>query len=146
MISDVENAKAILKSDGYTCVLYRQGDEYRSRLRGIKPLLELLESDGVYKGFSAADKTVGAGAAYLYVLLGVKCVWAEVISEDAKKILEDNGIEISFEKLVSRILDRSGSGICPIERAAKGSASPEEAFIKIKAALIKLNQKNGAEN
>lgn len=99
------------------------------------PLLRFLESDGDYSAFSAADKTVGAGAAYLYVLLGVREVWAAVLSESAKEILEKNGIGVFFEKLVPQIINRSGNGVCPIERAVSAADTPEDALAVIKETL-----------
>ena len=103
-------------------MLYSNGTEYHSALRGVKPLIDFLESGRDFKGFCAADKVVGAGAAHLYVLLHVKAVWARLMSKDAVDILQTNGIDAFYDEMVPYIINRSGDGACPIETAVKGIA------------------------
>ena len=83
----LEKAKAHLVAGGYTCVLTDGAEIYTSTHRGVKPLVQFLESGKAFVGFSAADKVVGKAAAYLYVLLGVKEIYAQIISETAEKVL-----------------------------------------------------------
>lgn len=131
-------AKNILIENDYTCVLYLNGIEYHSTFRGVKPLIDFLESGIDFSDFYAADKVVGAGAAHLYVLLKVKAVWAKVISEKAKKILQENNIAVSFETQVPYIINRTGDGACPIETAVMGISNSNDAFVTIKQILKKL--------
>ena len=138
MNDDTKKARDILINNGYTCVLYLENEELHSALRGVKPLIEFLESGKDFHGFSAADKTVGLGAAHLYLLLGVKSVWARVISQKAKELLEQNGIEVFFEEEVPYIINRCGDGRCPIEVAVSGIACPSEALKVIKETLSRL--------
>lgn len=137
---NTKTAKETLLENGYTCVLYSYGAEYHSFLRGVKPLIEFLESGENFKGFCAADKTVGLGAAHLYILLGVKSVWANIISQEAKELLERNNIGVYCENTVPFIINRKGDGPCPIESAVKGIASSLEAFEVIKETLDSLNK------
>ncbi len=138
MTDNLIKAKEILKSDRLTCVLFDGKNICRSKKRGVKPLLEFLESDCNFCSYCAADKVVGAGAAHLYVLLGVKSVWAKIISESAKQILTKNNIDIFFETSVPHIINRNGDGICPIESCVKNIENSNEAFRIIKAKLSEL--------
>ena len=138
MNSDIKKAKEILIENGFTCVLYLDGIEYNSTLRGVKPLIDFLESGKDFNGFSAADKTVGAGAAHLYVLLGVKSLWTNVLSIEAKKILEQNNISFFYEQLVPYIINRKGDGTCPIETAIKDITDSKQALETINKTLKKL--------
>lgn len=138
MRNDTKKARDILVKNGYTCVFCRENEEFHSNLRGVRPLIDFLESNTDFNGFSAADKTVGLGAAHLYLLLGVKSVWAKVISQGAKEILEKNGVEVSFEEEVPYIINRRGDGRCPIETAVGGIAYPDEALRVIKETLSRL--------
>ena len=138
-MKNIDKAKSILLENGYTCVLYKDGEEYHSVERGVKPLLGFLETNKDFKGFSAADKTVGAGAAHLYVLLGVSAVFANVISEEGRMVLESSGIEVFYEKLVPFIINRAGNGPCPIETAVKGIEDSSKALKIIKETILKLN-------
>jgi hypothetical protein len=134
-------AKDILIKNGYTCVLVGGGEEHHSTFRGVKPLLDFLQSGKCFKGFSAADKTVGLGAAHLYVLLGVESVWAKVISTPAKAFLEQNGIHVLYETEAPFIINRQGDGRCPIETAVNGITDPAIAYDVIIKTLENL--KNG---
>lgn len=133
-------AKNILLENGYTCVLCCYTEEYHSNLRGVKPLLDFLESGKDFSGFVAADKTVGAGAAHLYALLGVKEVWASIISETGKKVLLENNITVFCETEVPYIINRKGDGMCPIETAVNGISSSSEALETIKQTLEALSK------
>ena len=135
--TDTQKAKKILQRGGYTCVLYRNGAEYHSDLKGIKPLLDYIETGHRFTGFSAADKTVGAAAAYLYVLLGVQSVWAKTLSESGLNILKSHGITVGYEHMVPVILNRTGDGVCPMEAAVQNAASPEEALRAIRKVLAR---------
>lgn len=138
MNSDIVKAKQVLMDNDYTCVLCLNEKIYHSSLRGVKPLIDFLESGVDFSKFSAADKVVGAGAAHLYVLLGVREVFARVISDAAKKILIKNGISVSYEDLVPFIINRAGNGNCPIENAVKEITDSSQALVTIKETLDSL--------
>ena len=138
MNKNILTAKKILIENNYTCVLYSNEIEHHSNLRGVKPLIDFLESDCEFRGFFAADKVVGAGAAHLYVLLGVKAVWAKLMSKDAVDILQTNGIDACYDDVVPYIINRSGDGACPIEEAVKGINDSNQALIIITKTLEKL--------
>lgn len=140
MTNDLEKAVGLLKEHGYTCVLLREERIYSSRLRGVRPLLELLDSPKNLNGFFAADKTVGLGAAHLYLLLGVSGVWARVISQSAKALLEAHGVSVWYDTLVPYIINRAGDGRCPIEEAVADCRSSAQALEKIRDTLKNLSK------
>jgi hypothetical protein len=135
---ELDKAREILNANGYTCVLFKDSKEYHSEKRGVAPLIEFLESGADFGGFCAADRTVGLGAAHLYLLLGVRAVWARVISFSARNLLEKSGVFVSFENEVPFIINREGNGACPIEAAVVGTSSSADALKKIKETLEKL--------
>lgn len=90
---------------------------YTSTLRGVSPLLEWLDAKTDMRGFSAADRVVGKAAAFLYVLLGAKAVYADVMSRPALEVLVKNGIGAEYGKLVDAIFNRTNTGYCPMEMA-----------------------------
>ncbi len=139
MDTHTEQAKRLLDENGYTCVLYNGEREVHSYERGVKPLLTFLESNTDLRGFAAADKIVGAGAAHLYVLLGVRSVWANVISTSAAAVLENAGISALYGEMAPYIVNRARNGPCPIETATKGIEDSHEALIAIKTKLAELN-------
>ena len=141
MRAELECVRRRLCDGGFTCVVLTNDGEYTSYDRGVKPLLELLDSKRSCSGAIAADKTVGAGAAHLYVLLGVRRLWANVISKSAITVLKDNGIDVCYGECVPYIINRKGDGRCPIECAVDGIKSSEEARSAIVSVLSTLSQK-----
>ncbi len=135
-----ELARQTLTDGGYTCV-FCGGDECEvSRKRGVAPLLELLGKERTLTEFCAADKVVGRAAAFLYVLLDVHELYAEVISESALDVLEGYKIPCFYGQRVERIINRTGDGFCPMETAVMDIFDPQAALLKIKETLEKLNR------
>lgn len=140
MKDDTIKAYRLLRENDYTCVLCRGRLSYCSRERGVAPLLEHLEEPVDFTGFSAADKIVGNAAAFLYVLLGVDEVRAEVMSRAAAETLRRYGIRAFCDTEAETIYNRTNTGICPMEEAVQGAASPEEACKRIREKLAQLRQ------
>ncbi len=138
MLEKIEFVRKRLTEGNFTCVLHIRGEEYTSFERGVKPILGFLKSEISFRGAIAADKTVGAGAAYLYCLLGVRAVWANVISEAAAEVLTKEGIAVFFGERVPYIINRQVDGKCPIESAVADATSPQHAYELILAALEAL--------
>ncbi len=116
-MKELTKAKELLLSGGYTCVLCREEDTCFFTKRGVKPLVMLVEDEKDYKDYAAADKVVGKATAFLYVLLGVKAVYAKVISKSAFEVLNDHGIYCQYDEMSKNIINRKGDGICPFEAA-----------------------------
>lgn len=135
----MEQARMLLLAGGYTCVLRKNDTLYTATERGVKPLVRWLTEGIDVRGFSAADKVVGRATAYLYVLLGVREVWAAVMSEAAAEVLHRHGIEASQDQLVPNIINRSGTGICPFEEAVLDIQTPEEALTAIREKMKAMN-------
>ena len=142
MKTDLQTAIELLGKEEYTCVLCKGDSIYTSTERGVKPLLNWLDEGRQFKEFSAADKVVGKATAFLYVLLGAKEVYAPVMSEGAVSVLEENGISVRYDTLAKNIINRMGTGICPMESAVKDISEPQEAVAAIKARLAALQNGN----
>lgn len=144
MINQTENlkkAKELLESGGYTLAMCKGEELYTSTERGVKPLVELLKESRSMSGFSAADKVVGRAAAFLYVLLGVSEVYGSAMSEGAEVLLRSQGIKSSYGCLTEKIINRAGTGICPMENAVKDIPDncPEKAFMEILRTIKELS-------
>ena len=137
-MTDLQAARQLLHSGGFTCVLCLGNRISTSNRRGVAPLLELLDSGEDYKGFCAADKVVGKATAMLYRLLGVKAVWGAVMSESAVATLKEAGIEAHWERIVPYIINRAGAGSCPMEAATADIDDPAAALEAIRNTLKKL--------
>ena len=140
MKTDLLKAIDVLNNGQYTCVLCKGEEIYTRSDRGVKPLIDLLDSGIDLNGFSAADKVVGNAAAFLYVLLGVKEVYANVMSQSAIDTLTKYGIQAQFDVSTQNIINRAGTGNCPMEEAVKDASDPKGALQAIRAKLSKLKK------
>ena len=129
MNKDLEQAKALLENnEEYTCTACRAGESFASEEHGVRPLMRWLNEGTDLSGASAADRIVGKAAAFLYVLLGVRTVYAPLMSVPARETLCAHGIE---DTVVPAIRNRTDTGFCPMESAVWDISDPHEA----KAAL-----------
>lgn len=136
----VNKAKEMLIQENYTCVIINNKNIYTSRDRGVKPLLDWYGTVNL-QGASAADKVVGKAAAFLYVFLKVKEVYAGVISEPAYKVLLDYNINVTYDKKVKAIQNRDKTGFCPMETAVWNINNPNNAYNAIIETRKKLMNK-----
>jgi len=138
-MTDLERAKNYLSSHkNLKCVLWKQDVHYESEKRGVAPMMEFLQSGIDLCGFSAADRVVGRGAAFLFVLAGVTSVYGEVMSQGAREVLDRFGVQNTAAVVVNHIINRQGDGICPIESAVWEITDPQEAYHTIKTRLCEL--------
>lgn len=140
MNTNLQYAITYLRNNPCTCVLYRDGKLFSSPHRGVRPLLDFLDSGNSFAGFSAADKVVGRATAFLYCLLGVEAVHALVLSDAAAAVFREYGVFFSCDVQVPGIRNRNDSGPCPMEQATQDIRDPESALIAIRAALKALSQ------
>lgn len=137
-MNDLERAKALLQGGGYSCVLCKGERLHTSTERGVIPLVQILSGDTRFSGSSAADRIVGKAAALLFCLIGVKEVYAPVMSLTAVEALSAHGILPSYDTTVETIINREGTGPCPMERAVRRIDQPQAAFEAVKRTLAEL--------
>lgn len=139
-MKDLVQARQLLDAGNYTCVLCREEAVYTATLRGVRPLLDWLDSGTDLTGFFAADRVVGRGAAFLYCLLGVKAVYARIMSRPAAEVLEAQGIAVEADTFVDGIINRQGNGPCPFEEAVMAITDPAEALAAIRAKMAQMQK------
>ena len=139
-MNNINKAKELLCGSDYTCVLVNGDSVLTSRERGVKPLLNFIDSGKDLSSFAAADKIVGKGAALLYLCLGIKQLYADVISKPAFDVLTKNGVSVQYGTLAEMIINRNGDGACPMEIAVADTDDPMEGLELIKEKLIELRK------
>lgn len=140
-MDNLEKAKNALSDGNFTCVVCDGFNEYTSTMRGVAPLLKWLDEGINLQGFSAADKVVGKGAAYLYILLEVKEIYANVISRPALETLKKHNIPTSYAILTEAVKNRDNTGLCPIESAVMNIDNPHDALTAIRNKLELLKSR-----
>ena len=135
----LERVKEYLKSGNYTCVIEKDDCFYTSTERGVKPLVKWLALHMDFQDAYAADKVIGKATAFLYVLLGVKEVYADVISQAAVQVFNIYGISTEYEQVVDYIINRRKDGMCPFEAAVLAIEEPESAYVEIRRKMEEMN-------
>lgn len=140
MTKNLTKACSLLAAGDYTCVACHDDITHTATERGVKPLLGWLDEGLNLTGFSAADRVVGRGAAFLYCLLGVKEVYARIMSRPAAEVLKAHGIACDAEKLVDGIINRKGTGPCPFEAAVMDITDTWEALDAIRNKMTQMQK------
>lgn len=111
-------------SAGGVCRTYTQ--------RGVADLYLLLKEQAeLLHEASVADKIVGKAAAAIMISAGVAELHSRIVSELALSILNGSGIKVSYESVTPHVINRSGSGWCPLESACRDCSNVEECLIEI---------------
>ena len=137
-IHNLENAKKMLLEGNYTCVLCHEDCCHTSSLRGVKPLVQWYASGADFSRFAAADKVIGRATAFLYQLMGIRTVYAHVISRPALAVFDAHGVYVRYGQLVDNIINRQGTGICPFEEAVLSIEDPAEALRAIREKMHRM--------
>ena len=123
----MEDLKKSFKKEQLTCIVSSCGHIYKEKNKGILPLLHFIEQ-GVLREGIVVDKVIGKAAAMLMIYGGVKKVHACMISEHALTMFRQHHIPISYDVLVPYIINRSGTGMCPMEESVLACEDIEEAY------------------
>ena len=136
MNKTINDIIATLHAEGCSCVIFSRGTVTLCRERGVKDLLRLVEEEpSVLNDAIIADKVIGKGAAALMILGGVKEIYADVISCPALELFSTVAVSLDYSKCVPNIINRAGTGICPVEKLCMDCKTAEECLPLIKCFL-----------
>lgn len=145
-MSVIEELKQKLLEGKTLAVHFDSGERFFSDGKGIGDLLKLSLTEGALRNAVAADKIVGRAASFLYCRAGVKYLYAETLSEGGAKILTEHGIEFSYKTLTPAIMNRAGTGICPMDSAVKDTEDIDTAYGLIRKRLAELRSMQQNKN
>jgi hypothetical protein len=119
-----------LDESGLSLMVYN-GNEviFQSSSKGVRPYLEVINTLGErLKGTLIVDKIVGRAAALLLLYTGAVEVHAGVINPGGRKLLEDAGVRLFYEKEIDHIKTVDGRIYCPFESMVQGIDDPVRAY------------------
>ena len=118
-----------LNEEELSLIANRQGEIYTSQLHGIGPIINPMKEYLYYfEDAIVVDKVIGKATAMLLILSKVKYIYAYVLSEKAKEILDQNQVDYDYEKLVPYIINRTHDGMCPMEQTVYNLTDLNEAY------------------
>lgn len=133
-MNDLEKAKEIFEKENCTLVLVKGESIIKSKEHGLSKLVELIDKDEDLTDYSVCDNACGRAASFLYVLLGVKEVYANTMAKLSIQILDRAEIKYSANAFVETLLD-SENKTDKMELAVLRSGTPLKAFEDIKKEL-----------
>ena len=132
-MSKLNELKEMLYSKNASLVVgYSNGEikeYYQDRVNDIKNILQ--NDENALKDASIADKVIGKLAASLLVVAGVTEIYADVISEYAIPILEENKIKYEYKTKVPYIINKDKTGMCPMENKYKDENDIRKIYMEI---------------
>lgn len=131
----------LLQSEQCSCVI-RKGDTICIfRKRGVQDLYRLLKDDPDFlKGAFVADKVVGKAAAALMILGGVEEIFTFTVSRLARDLFERSAVKLGFAQEVPHIINRAGTGWCPMESRCRDLDTPEACFGQVEEFLNTMKE------
>ena len=123
-------------------LMVENGDEiFAGDRRGIADLHHLLSTRKEFlRNATLVDKVIGKGAAALMCVGGVNRVHTDIISRPALNLLEAYGITATYDRLVDNIINRQGTGLCPVESLCLRCETAEECLPLIDNFLKSLSK------
>jgi len=117
----------------FTLEIRQQGKIlFRSKRDGVSGLLTFIKKYGQkYQGLVIFDKVIGRAAALLFAYLKTKEVYGVVGSRLAARTLNKFKIKYYFKKTVPGIINKTKTGLCPMEKLSKGK-TPEKLYDLLK--------------
>ncbi len=129
----------VLHESGLT--LYVENDDTRlfeSRDPMLFPLYQCLTGHrNEMAGAIVVDKIVGGAAAYLCALGKVSQVITPTVSETAIHILRAHNIRLYANRIIPFVINRQGTGLCPMEKLSRQFHDPEAFFQHLKMNIFK---------
>ncbi len=129
-MTSLERIKEKLQKDSASLVvLYENGEcksYYQNRIKDIKEILK--KDKQALKNAMIADKVIGKVAASILVVAGVKEIYADVMSQYAIPILEQNAIRFEYQILTEYVQNNDKTGMCPMENKYKEEKEIEKIY------------------
>lgn len=132
-MTKIEELKEILHNKNASLVVcYSNGEikaYYQDRVKDIKDILK--KDKNALKDAIIADKVIGKLAGSLLAVAGVSKIYADVISEYAIPVLEENNIKYQYETKVNYIRNNENTGMCPMENKFKDEKDIRKIYTEI---------------
>lgn len=138
----LEQAKKALQGEITFAAVLADGRLITSEKKGIAPMMALLKEDAdILKGACVADRVIGRAAALLMEKAGVAAAFGGIVSSHALKAFGKSNISFTFEKEVEYIINRTKTGMCPMEQTVLGIEDADAAYEALKQKLAELSAK-----
>lgn len=127
----------LLRKGNHSLVIHRDTTSVYDT-RGIATLLQIIDKDSnELSGATVVDKVVGKAAAALMIVGGVSELHALLITQGALSLLATSDIRVSYDTLTDHIINRTHTGLCPMEMACRDCITAEGCITEIRNLISK---------
>ncbi len=134
--------KKEIEDEKCSCIICKKMVVRRFSGRGIGVLLKAYESCPQHMAESTVfDKIIGKAAALVLAHARVKRLYARVLSAKAIPILDRYGIKWEADFVTDSIINRMGTGLCPMEQCVVEIEDPETGIMFLKREILRLQHK-----
>jgi hypothetical protein len=143
MTENEELVRTTIRSgDATLCAVTDGALLYQLTGRGIGALVLAVEKERAdsHGSLDWGDKLVGRAAALLFTLVRPRSVFALTMSAGAQGVLRAADIPFTCDALIVDVLNRTGTGPCPMEAAVSGIVDPLAALEKLKQVSQSLSE------
>ncbi len=107
----------LIKNNMNLVVIQEDNIVFESDKMGIIPMFDFYNSE-IQAEVYIIDKFIGSGAARLLLesKAKIKGVFTFVISTNALELLQSHGVNVEYEGVVTKILNKKKDDLCPIEK------------------------------
>ena len=134
-MNDLEFAKIKYQTNEFTFVIVRNARVIVTGTRdGIGELLQVVAAQGdALHGAALADKIVGKAVAMVAIYAGMTAIYTPLGSELAEQTLQAHHVAFQADKIVPRIQNKRGDGLCPMEQLTLDLDDPSDAVQALSA-------------
>lgn len=130
-----------LQEGGWSCVVGKGTVMKTFSRRGVADLYDILHDEPeLLNGAFIADKVVGKGAAALMILGKAARLHTHIISTPALCLLRKAGVLVDSDMETDYIINRDGTGRCPVETLCDGISEPEDMLPMISDFLSRIRK------
>jgi hypothetical protein len=138
----LNKAVQMIKEEKASCVIIKKNEIiYSAYGHGVAPLIALYENEPeVLKDAFIVDKVIGKAAAMIAVLGGASKVYGLLMSTAAESYLKEYNIRAEYGRCVEIISNRTGDGLCPLEKTVLNVDDAETAYRLLKDTISRLSR------
>jgi len=135
-----ERARQMIKDNEASCVLIKNNVIiHAAKGSGVAPLIKIYEETPcMLKGAFVVDRIIGKAAAAILLLGEAEKAYGEVMSNSARAYLSSRNFKFGYGRCVDIISNRTGNGICPLEKSVLEIDDPEAAYHVLKETIARL--------
>lgn len=134
----ISKAISLITDDKASCVVIRNGQiEELIHASGIAPVMKLY-NEGTLKDAFIVDKIIGKAAAMILTHGEISGCYGVTMSSAAVEWLKDHHVSYEYGSCVSKIINRTGDGICPMEQTVQMLNDEKEAIAALQRKMNEL--------